>query len=221
VITVSEANARALALSGVSREHVHVIPNGVDLSRFPRPEAAEREPGLIVCVARHVPVKNLRLLLDACALLRERRTPFRCLLVGDGPCGSELRRWSAVLGLAPLVEFAGAAEHDDVLSLWRRASIAVLSSHREGMPVSLIEAAASGVPTVATSVGGIPELVVHEATGLLVPPGDAVALAEALERLLVDPEEALELGREARRRVEERFSLERQVDALLGLWAAI
>lgn len=221
VITVSEANARALTRLGVDRARVRVIPNGVDLSRFRRPRGASPERGLIVCVARQHPAKNLRLLLEACALLREQGVPFRCLLVGDGRSGAALRSQAAALGLAQLVEFAGALDHDEVASAWRRASIAVLTSRREGLPVSLIEAAATGVPAVATAVGGVPELVAHEETGLLVPAGDAPALAGALSRLLAEPKRALELGRAARARAEERFSLTRQVDALLGLWEAI
>jgi glycosyltransferase involved in cell wall biosynthesis len=218
VITVSEANAQALTALGVDRARVRVIRNGVDLSRFRRPQRATPERGLIVCVARHHPAKNLTLLLEACALLRDRGVPFRCLLVGDGRSGPALRSRTAKLGLESLVEFAGALDHDDVAAVWRRASIAVLTSRREGLPVSLIEAAATGVPAVATAVGGVPELVAHEETGLLVPPGDARALADALARLLAEPKRARELGRAARARAEEHFSLTRQVDELLGLW---
>src|SRR5439155_3722342 len=121
----------------------------------------------------------------------------------------------------PWLELPGAADHSEVLRWWHRASIAVLTSQSEGMPVSLLEAAACAVPAVATAVGGVPELVEDGVTGLLLPPGDAAALATALQNLIEDPVRAERLGRAARRRVEERFSLARQIDALLELWREI
>src|SRR5207245_8261363 len=90
-------------------------------------------------------------------------------------------------GLAGVVEMPGAAEQTEVLAWWQRATIGVLTSDNEGMPVSLMEAAACGVPAVATAVGGVPELVEDGVTGLLVPPGNAAALAEDMEVLLRGP----------------------------------
>ena len=176
---------------------------------------------LIVCVARQVTVKNLGLLLEACALLVQRHVRFRCVLVGDGPCRTELEAARARLGLMEIVEMPGAAEQSQVLEWWQHAIIGVLTSDSEGMPVSLMEAAACGVPAVATAVGGVPELVEDGVTGLLVPPRDAPALASALERLLVDRSLRTRLGRAARRRAEDKFSVTRQVDQLLGLWSDI
>jgi glycosyltransferase involved in cell wall biosynthesis len=95
----------------------------------------------------------------------------------------------------------------------------VLTSENEGMPVSLMEAAACGVPAVATAVGGVPELVEHGVTGLLAPAGAATAFADALQSLLLDSAWRAKLGALARQRVLERFSLSRQVDALLDLWS--
>ena len=175
----------------------------------------------IVCVARHAPVKNLGLLLDACALLRRRGVPFRCASVGDGPCRSELEAKRGQLGLRECVEFVGAADHDEVLRWWQRAGVAALTSESEGMPVSLMEAAACGVPAVATAVGGVPDLIQDGTTGLLSPPRDAEAFATALQRLLEDPALARKLGVAARRRAEERFSLARQVDDLMELWREV
>src|SRR2546422_679303 len=103
----------------------------------------------------------------------------------------------------------------------RRATIAALTSTSEGMPVCLMEAAACGVPAVAVAVGGIPELVEDGVTGVLVPVGDTRALASALEQLLRKPELAARMGVAARRRVEERFSIRRQVDCLLALWTEV
>jgi len=221
VITVSEANARYIVKTfGVPTAQIHVIPCGVDAERF-SPHGKRLEPPHVVCVARLRPVKNLGLLLEACASLRARGVEFRCTVIGDGSCRDELEAMRARLGLARVVEFAGAAEQAEVLAWWQRATIAALTSTSEGMPVSLMEAAACGVPAVAPAVGGIPELVEDGVTGLLVPVGDTQALSAALEQLLRNPELAARMGMAARRRVEERFSLMGQVDRLLALWAEL
>ena len=221
VVTVSQANARYMAETfGVPMKHVRIIACGVDTGYF-RPAPTRRQAHslpLVVCVARHAPVKNLGLLLDACAVLRRRGAKFRCVSVGDGPCRPELETRRADLGLDRLVEFAGAADQDRVLDWWRKASIAVLTSQSEGMPVCLMEAAACAIPAVATAVGGVPELIEHGVTGLLAPPNDADALAGGLQELLENPTRAEALGGAARRRAEERFSLARQVDSLLEFW---
>src|SRR3989454_1598620 len=221
VITVSEANARFIVKTfSVPTAQIHVIPCGVNAERF-SPQGERLEPPHVVCVARLRPVKNLGLLLEGCAALQSRGVEFRCVLVGDGSCRDELEAMRARLGLARVVEFAGAAEQAEVLAWWQRATIAALTSTSEGMPVSLMEAAACGVPAVAPAVGGIPELVEDGVTGLLVPVGDTQALAAALEQLLRNPELAARMGMAARRRVEERFSLMGQVDRLLALWAEL
>jgi glycosyltransferase involved in cell wall biosynthesis len=228
LITVSQANARDIARGfGVSPGHIRVIPCGVDTDRFRPSKSAGRARGrastlpLLVCVSRHVPVKNLGLLLEACALLRHRGVRFRCVLVGDGPQRGDLERESQRLGLNKTVMFAGALEQAQVLRWWQRASAAVLTSESEGMPVCLMEAAACGVPAVATAVGGVPELIEDDVTGLLARAGDAADLAVLLQRLLLDPALAARMGAAARRLAEERFSVRKQVDALLALWSEL
>jgi len=125
------------------------------------------------------------------------------------------------LGLDNVVAMPGAAEQGEVLQWWRRAAVGVLTSEHEGMPVSLMEAAACGVPVVATSVGGVPELVRDGETGLLAPASDAAALADALAKMLGDASWRARLGAAARRRAEENFSVRHQMDRLLGLWAEV
>jgi len=225
VVTVSAANRDYIERTfGVAREHIRVIPCGVDTERFCLaecpPPAAGTAP-LIVCVARHVAVKNLGLLLDACGLLRDRGVKLRCVMIGDGPLRAELEARRASLALGGIVELPGAAEQSEVLRWWQRATVGVLTSDNEGMPVSLMEAAACGVPVVATRVGGIPEMVVEGETGLLVPPRDANAFASAIEMLLRDEGLRRRMGVAARRRAVEEFSVVRQVDALLALWARV
>ena len=222
VVTVSDANARYIERTfGVPGAHLAVIPCGIDTDSF-RPASGPRpDPHRILCVARLVAVKNHELLLRACALVRDRGLKFRCVLVGDGVLRGEIEALRAGLHLEDVVETTGAASQAETLEHWQRATVGVLTSVSEGMPVALMEAAACGVPVVATAVGGVPELVEHGVTGLLVHPGAVGAFADALERLLAEPDAARQMGLAARRRAEERFSLRLQVDSLLALWNGV
>lgn len=221
VVTVSKANARYMVETlGVARSHIHVIGCGVDLDRF-CPSGERAEPPTIVCVARLRPVKNLTLLLEACAILRARTVRFRCVIVGEGDARLELEALRDRLGLAASVALPGPADQPEVLSQWRMAAVATLTSHSEGMPVSLMEAAACGVPAVATAVGGVPELVDDGVTGIVVPAGDATSLGGALERLLRDAALRTRMGAAARQRAEREFSRPRQVGRLVDLWNSV
>jgi colanic acid/amylovoran biosynthesis glycosyltransferase len=224
VVTVSQDNAAYITRNfGVPASRIRVIPCGVDMDLF-RPlgsKAPLAEPPVILCVARQVAVKNLDLLLKSCALLRQHKVNFQCVLIGDGPFGGQLEQTRSRLGLEHCVAMPGAATQNDVLKWWQKASVGILTSDNEGMPVSLMEAAACGVPVVATAVGGLPELVQNGLTGLLVPARDAAALAHALEKLLMDPELRIRMGQAARQRAEEKFSVVNQVDQLLSLWSEI
>lgn len=221
VITVSEANAELISQQhGVPRKHIRVIPCGVDTERFrpARDDSSNGSAPVILCVARHVAVKNLGLLLDACALLHRDRVEFRCVSVGDGPLRGELETKRKQLGLEDIVKFTGALTNEEVLSQWQHADIATLTSENEGMPVCLMEAAACGVPAVATAVGGIPELIADKITGLLAPANDVPQLANAFRALIGQPSRRTQMGHAARARAVERFSLARQIDSLLKLW---
>lgn len=221
VVTVSHANSRYItATFGVAGGRIHVIPCGVDTAWFtPRPEAGDTP--LIVCVARLREVKQLDLLLRACAILRDRGTVFRCRIVGEGPERAALERLRQELQLGTAVALPGAAEQNEVRRWWQQASVAALSSRTEGMPVSLMEAAACGVPAVAPAVGGIPELIADGVTGFVTLPGDAQALAGALHDVLVKEPLRARMRIAARRRAEARFSRASQVDRLLALWSGI
>ena len=222
VVTVSESNAQYMIRAfDLKREHINIIPCGMDTDRFTPATQPPAGPPLLLCVARLVKVKNLGLLLDACARLRADALNFRCVLVGDGVCREELEARVQQLELGGIVEFAGAARQDTVLEWWRQARLGTLTSEREGMPVSLMEAASCGVPVVAPRVGGIPELVEDGVTGLLVPPNDAAALATAYKRLLTDETLARRLGQNARVRATRSFSVQRKVGQLLAMWSAI
>ena len=223
VVTVSAANADYIATTfGVPRQRIQIISCGVDTEVFrPGAPTARALPPVILCVARHVAVKNLGLLLKACAELRLRDVAFRCVMIGDGPLHEELKARRVALDLETIVEMPGAAEQGEVLKQWQRASIGVLTSENEGMPVSLMEAAACGVPVVAPAVGGIPELVRDEETGLLTRPGDVESFVTSLARLLRDERLRKRMGEAARHRAVEKFSVRHQVDQLLVLWSGV
>jgi colanic acid/amylovoran biosynthesis glycosyltransferase len=202
---------------------------GIDAAALPDRSPS---PGVfrIVCAASGLgEKKGVRVLLEACRLLRARRVHFRCTIAGCDPHGrrlTELREQVRKQGLAAEVDLLGALAWPSLMALVARAgafvhaSIQTADGDMDGIPVSLIEASAMGVPVVASRLSGIPELVEDGRSGLLVTPGDVVALADAIELLARQPVRANAMGARARRRARERFSLERHVDALLDAWAA-
>ena len=221
VITVSEANVDFMHQRfGVPLEKMVLIPCGVDTEFF-APARSKLAPPHVVCVARLEPVKNHGVLLRAFALLRERGVAFRGVLLGDGKARETVLATRRDLGLEELVDMPGAADQDAVRDWLGRASISALSSDSEGMPVSLMEAAAAGVPVVATDVGGNGQLVADGETGYIVPPRDPAAFAAALERLLREADRRARFGQAARRRALERFSLSHQVDQMIAVWEKV
>jgi glycosyltransferase involved in cell wall biosynthesis len=208
-VCVSEDAARMSVAQGLPPRRVQTVWNGIDTRRFafadPRPD------GPAVIVARLSPEKDIATLLHAVRRVVDADPAFRLEIAGDGPCLPELRRLAAELGLDGSVTFLGLVR--DVPALLARAKLYVLSSISEGVSLTLLEAMACGLPVVATRVGGTPEVVVDETTGLLVPPGDPAALAAALNRTYRDADLAAALGRRGRARVEAHFDIRRMVAA--------
>jgi len=151
--------------------------------------------------------------VEACALLRARGVPVVCDLIGEGPLRRAIEARVAAAGLRQIVRFHGGLPRPEVSRLLAAADAAVLASHptrsgkREGIPVALMEAMASGLPVVATAISGIPELVQSGLTGFLVPPRDPDALADALQRLAADPDLRQQMGTAGRARVMRDFDL--------------
>jgi colanic acid/amylovoran biosynthesis glycosyltransferase len=222
VATVSEANRVYLRSVLDGYEDVHVVPNAVDLRRLDRTDERHPEPDLVVSVARLIEKKGLGDLVDACGILRERGVPVRLRVGGDGPLLDELRSAATRVGLDGA--FPGALPHEEVRALYRQAAVFCLpcvvasTGDRDGLPTSVLEAMALGVPVVTTDVNGLPDVVIDGETGLVVPEHDPPALADALERLLKDPELAARFAEEGRRHVERAFSLEKSVSLLRSLF---
>jgi glycosyltransferase involved in cell wall biosynthesis len=203
-ICVSE-HERAIGLrAGTCRsDRTVVIPNAVDVAAAPR-AGHDRRPPRLITVGRLKAPKDLPTLLHAVAALPPDH--FEELqVVGDGPDRGAVARDLSSLGLDGRVGLLG--ERADVATLLAEADVFVLASRSEGLPLSVIEAMAAGLPVVASGVGGLHELVLDGETGLLVRPGDPAALAAALDRLLTDVEYRRRLGRAGRARAEERFDL--------------
>lgn len=208
--------AEVLRCRIVPRRKVRVVPNGIDTKRFARggPAAELRaalgiplESPVVGTVGRLTEIKRHDVLLRAFAAVRERIPAARLLIVGDGQLREQLEALSRELGVAPAVHFAGyrasAEEYFRVLDVF------ALTSRSEGTPLAVLEACASGVPVVASAVGGLPDIVTHGRTGLLFPAGDVAALAGTLAGLLADPQARERLAGEAQRDVAARYGLER------------
>ncbi|MBN1827203.1 MAG: glycosyltransferase [Candidatus Eisenbacteria bacterium] len=203
---------------GVPEERIVLAANGVDTERF-RP-SARRETGMILTVARLHPVKGLDFLIDAYEILAGRGIAFRARIVGDGPERGRLERKIRDARLEDRVRLEGSLARGEVLEMLGRAEIFALASHSEGLPMSVLEAMSCALPVVATRITGLPELVEEGETGHLVPPGNAAALADRLERLLADGDLRARMGRAGRERVASEYRLEdivrRRVERLRG-----
>ena len=212
-VCVSRDTARLSVEQGVPASRVRTIWNGIDPGRFSYTGPRTGEP--IVTVARLSPEKGVEGLLRAAALALRECPSLRFEIAGEGPCLPELKRLALQLGVSDRVQFLGQVR--DVPGLLARASMFVLPSESEGVALTLLEAMAKGLPVAATRVGGNCEVVVDGETGLLVPAGDAGALASAMLRLR-DPGTALAMGQAGRRRVERFFDVRRMVAAYESLY---
>ena len=203
--------AASLAGTGVPVGLVRLVPHGVDTLRF-RPRAGPRGDLRLLAVGRLVEKKGFEVLLDAAARLT---VPFHLRIVGEGPRRAALAARIAAAGLADRVTLAGPATHARLPREYAAAHTVVVPSiedhrgDRDGLPNVVLEALASGRAVVASDVGAVRSAVRDGRTGLLVPPGDPRALAEALRALARQPDLRTRLAREGRALVERRFELER------------
>jgi glycosyltransferase involved in cell wall biosynthesis len=221
-VTVSDYNRRYLADFDGSDRVVRIY-NGLEIDRYTPNGDAREEPALVLAVGRLVEKKGFDDLVRACSLLRRDGRPFRCLIVGKGELEGELRSLIGKLGLEEQVELAGPIPREELVPVYRRASVVVAPSvigadgNRDGLPTVVTEAMALGIPVVATNVTGIPELVEDGRTGLLVPQRQPESLAGAIRRVLVDPGWAGDLARAGRARVESKFDLRVNVARLRAM----
>ncbi|PYM00695.1 MAG: hypothetical protein DMF19_08665 [Verrucomicrobia bacterium] len=215
-----------------SREKIFRIYNGIDLSRFPRRDVLLEVPGRsseirFLSVGRLVPFKGFDILIDACAELQKRGLNFNCEIIGEGALGEELEQRVSRQNLRERIHFAGEQSQNYVLAALRDSDVLVLASAQDErgasdiFPTVIAEAMATGKPVVSTTVAGIPELVANRETGLLVPPRDARALADAMEQFARDENLRADFGRAGRLRIEQKFTIEKTIEPLLARFASL
>lgn len=232
-IAISEAVARwATQHLGVPRNRIEVIRYGLDPAPFSDldREAARRELGfqaqvpLVLCPARLDPQKRHDVLLRAFAQVRRDISNAQLLCAGETQLGgpdyrTRLLELSAELGLRDAVHWLGV--RSDMPNLMAAADLVVLASDWEGLGLVVMEAAMAGRPVVATAVGGVPEIVKHQVTGLLVPQSDEQALASEMTTMLRNPDQRARMGADARRHAAKAFDLERMRAATSALYAEV
>ena len=197
-------------------QKLEVSPLGVDPNVFvPRPHRKNPERFEILCVGRLAPAKGHHILVAALTrLVREGRTSLRLRLVGDGPARPSLERAIRDFGMENHVHLEGSCNQDRVREMYRETDLFALTSFAEGVPVVLMEAMAMEIPCLSTWITGIPELIRQGVDGWLVAPGDIGQAADALAKLIDEPELRLQLGKSGRLRVMEKYDLERNVTNL-------
>ena len=227
VVTCSETARRHLASLAFRPESVSLSYHGLDLEQFPPPPLRStgpdggdpRRPVVILSVGRAVEKKGFDDLLEALAVLPV-ALEWRFVHIGGGALAASLQRQARRLGIAPRIEWRGTLAQPEVLAAYREADLFVLASKvakdadRDGLPNVLIEAQSQQLACISTETSAIPELIQQGVTGLLIPPGEPNALAEALASLIRDPVQRARLGAAGERRVRTLFSMDPGIDLL-------
>jgi glycosyltransferase involved in cell wall biosynthesis len=207
---------------------LHIIHNGIDPVILQKRDKADflysefglkREDRHIVCIARLVKIKDHSTLLKAFKDIIHQRKDVKLLLLGDGPLREELEEEAKKLGLINYVRFLG--HREDIADWLSISDISILSTHVEGFSSTVLESMGSGVPVIATNVGGNPEAIEDGETGFLTPPGDAAAIAEKTLLILNNPHLGREIGEKARRRVADSFTIEVTAKKTIDLYKTI
>jgi glycosyltransferase involved in cell wall biosynthesis len=222
-ITCTEYNLEHLRarMPATARPKLQRIYHGIDLERYLGSERRGGAEPIIVSVGQLKEKKGLRYLVEAMALLRDAGSAASCRIIGEGPLRAELAELIERHDLRDTVHLLGSLPHDEVRRHYAQSAIFALpcvvagDGDRDGIPNAILEAMATGLPVVSTPISGIPEAVRHDSTGLLVPVADAVALAGALERLLVDDALRDRLGGQGRAFVADAFDVDRNASRFI------
>jgi colanic acid/amylovoran biosynthesis glycosyltransferase len=224
VVCISDfARSQLMSVTDPKRwDRLHVVHVGIPVDQFTR--AQDRNGSghapVVLYIGRLVPEKGQTILLEAVARLTGRGIDVQLQLAGDGALRPELERTAARLDIADRVSFLGAVGQEELRELYERAAVFCLPSFAEGVPVVLMEAMAMGLPVLTTRIAGIPELVEHERSGILVAPGRADELTDSLAGLLEEPELRRNLGANGRRAVAAGFDSEDSASRLRALFAS-
>ena len=215
VIAVSDYTAAWLrGKHPAAAKRIHRVYNGLDLDSITTATAdrGKSTPPLIYSVGRLIEKKGFDDLIRACALLRDAGTPFQCRITGDGPLHTDLTAKIEAAGLSPQVTLTGPLSQPEIIGYLGQATVFALpcvteaDGGRDVLPTVLMEAMAAALPCVSTTLAGVPEMVLHEKTGLLTPERDPAGAAAALTRILTDPALARRLGEAGLALARERFA---------------
>lgn len=215
IVTVSNSFKAYMAEYVQDPDKIGVIPNGFDQKRF-RPIHHENETPQLITVCRLVPAKGLDTLLEACSLLKSKGQNFVLHIIGDGPIREELEKMAVDKGIYEDTIFYGYMLHPEEFMPF--FDIFVLPSKAESFGSVFAEAALCLLALVGTNVGGIAEQIEDGHNGILVPPGDAQALASALEKLMADPDYRYQLARSAQEKAKKSYSLNRVIQQLTKVY---
>jgi glycosyltransferase involved in cell wall biosynthesis len=225
IIAISEGVKDVLIKGGIAPDVIEIVPSGIDFAPFEKVDGCDflrKEFGfadddfLVGIVAALEDHKGHRYLLEAAQILKDRAPKVKIVIVGKGSLEMDLDQQARALGVTGLVFFLGF--RDDVPRILASLDLFVLSSHLEGLGTSIMDAMASRLPVVATQAGGIPEVVIHEETGLLVPPRDPAALAQAILEIYQDRGLARRLGERGYEVVHEKFSAEAMARRIIAVY---
>jgi glycosyltransferase involved in cell wall biosynthesis len=236
VIAVSEENRNLLiSLYPHLEQKIHAIHNGIDttwfesqllsFSRSDREEykkdifETDESTPIIIAVAELHPRKGLVYLLDAARILAEKKKKFKIIIVGDGHQRKELENFIENVKLEPYVELLG--KRSDIPYLLKASDVFVLPSMHEAFGLVLLEAMMAELPVIATSRGGVPEIITHGESGILIEPRNSQAIANAIENLIDDPEMAKKISKAGQKRAREKFDLKRMVEETEDLYSKI
>lgn len=207
-------------------DRLKCIHHGLDVNNYQPGSGAPQGKPVLMAVGQLKEKKGFVYLLQACRMLKDRGYDFECRIVGEGPLRETLEAQIRQLALQDAVILCGALPHQEVIDNYRRSIIFVLpcvlgaDGDRDGIPNVILEAMAMQLPVVSTRHSGIPEAVENGVSGLLVPPADAPALAEALAKLLDDPDSRQRFGQQGRQMIVECFDAEQNVKRLLAEFRA-
>jgi len=215
IVTVSSSFRSYLAEYVQDSEKIGVIANGFDPKRF-RPISHDNTTPQLISVCRLVPAKGLETLIEACGILKAKGHPFVLHLIGDGPCRPELEELALARGIYEDTIFYGYMLHPEEFMPF--FDIFVLPSRAEAFGSVFAEAALCLLALVGTNVGGISEQIENGRNGLLVPVGDAAALASALEKLIIDPDFRYQLARSAWEKAKKAYSMNRVIRQLTEVY---
>lgn len=224
----NEHRQRLSSIIGFPESRIVVIPNGVASNCFSNcldKQSAKKKLGfppdsfIIGTVGRLVPIKNQKMLIKAFASIAEQYPDTRLLMVGDGPLREELATLAATLNVSSRVTFAG--RRNDVPKQLQAMDLFVLPSLSEGMSNTLLEAMSTGIPVIATNVGGNPEVITNRISGMLVKSDDPCQLAATISKLIDNKKLRIQMGQEGRKQIEIKFSLAAMVGNYENLYETL